>query len=67
MANLRLKFPTYSKKMGTYYKSRIVLKDASIEECIAKAKGEFNIDMTGKKEQQIPGFLYPQYVIITGK
>jgi hypothetical protein len=67
MANLRLKFPVYSKKSGLGLKSRIVLKDASVQDCILQAKKEFNVDMDGSIEVSFKGFLDIQYLKITGK
>lgn len=50
MANLNLKHAVYSKKFGVKYKVIIVLKEATLEECILYAKNVYNVNMDGSEE-----------------
>lgn len=68
MANVRHEYSVYSKKKGAHTKSMIVLKNATFEECVEFIKSEYKVTLSkDKKEAQVPGFIYPGYVKITGK
>lgn len=66
MPNLKLKFPTYSKKSGMSYKNRFLLQDKTIEEIQEYVKKEYNKEIKKGEHVQIPGLISCQYLFITG-
>jgi hypothetical protein len=53
----------YSKKQGTILKKYTLLKNASLVECKAFIKQQYNVEIEGF-EIAVKGMLYPSYIRI---